>query len=119
MRIRKLLEYGLVWLVFPGVVFGLIFVINPWILLHCTLGNPFFEMMVDTFQVVLGSDAVSRFIFFILFLYVHMLLPTSLWYYKKNKKVFKVTILIWVIVAGATLLNVFMVYFFNVKLGKS
>ena len=83
------------------------------------MGNPFFELFVDTFQLLVGSDAVSRCIFGILFVYAHALLPTGLYYFRRNNKMFLVAALIWVIIAGSTFLNALLLYYFDFKLGKS
>jgi hypothetical protein len=74
-------------------------------------------LFVDTFQLLIRSDAVSRHIFFILFVYAHGLLPTALYYFRCNKKIFLVTILVWGIIAGSTVLNALLLYFFKFKLG--
>ena len=110
-------RYGLPWLLLPLTTMGLLYIINPWLLVCCALVNPFFELLVDTFQIFFRSDAVLRCIFGALFVYVHALLPTVLYYFERNKKMFLIALLIWGIMAGSTVLNALLLYFFEIKLG--
>lgn len=110
-------RYGLPWLLLPLTTLGLLYIINPWLLVCCALGNPFFELLVDTFQILFRSEAVSRCIFGVLFVYIHALLPTVLYYFKRNNRMFLVALLIWVVMAGSTVLNALLLFFFEFKLG--
>lgn len=104
-RKRREVELAVAWLLLPLSMFAVAFAIAPWPLLWCSLGNPLFELAVDGFQVIVRSDAVSRCIFFLLFTYCHMLLPTGLYYLRKDRRVSVAVLAVWVLFVGTTALK--------------
>jgi hypothetical protein len=102
---RRGIEVFVVWLMLPLVMFGLAFLIKPWVLLICSLGNPLFEPLVDGFQVIIRSDSVSRVFFGLVFIYCHMLLPTALYYLSRNRRLSLVLLSVWTVFVSSTVLN--------------
>jgi hypothetical protein len=114
--LKLLLLNFVAWIIFPLLLFAVAFPLTPFI----TLGNPFFELLVDTFEMLpYVNDAISRITFGIVFLYLHMLLPTAIYYFKRNKKKFNITIVIWLFISMSTAINSLSVYLFHYNLGKS
>ncbi|MHC4112022.1 MAG: hypothetical protein ACYSUY_13190 [Planctomycetota bacterium] len=110
---------ALPWIILPLLMFACVFAVSPWILVRCTLGNPLFELFVDFFQIILRSDAVSRFLFVIVFLYCHMMLPTAIYYCRRNRRTFAVTSVIWTVFTISTVINAICMGVWGINLGKS
>jgi hypothetical protein len=103
---RREVELLVVWFVLPVAMFGVAFLIAPWALIICSLGNPLFEYIVDGFQAIIRSDAVSRVFFGMVFIYCHMLLPTALYYLSRDRRISLLVLSVWVFFVGSTLLKV-------------
>ena len=102
MRRNKLITFAVAWILLPLVTFGLVFATNPMNILRCSLGNPLFELAVDTLQIAVRRDVIARVFFGLVFTYCHMLLPTGLYYLRINRRVAYVILLVWVIFVCAT-----------------
>ena len=105
-RSNKPNELAVAWILLPLMTFGLVYAINPWNILLCSLGNPLFEWAVDTLQIAVRSDMIARMFFFILFTYCHMLLPTGLYYLRNNRRTAYVILLVWGIFVSPTVAKV-------------
>jgi len=44
---RREVELLVAWLLLPLAMFGVAFLITPWVIVICSLGNPLFEYFVD------------------------------------------------------------------------